>query len=62
MLRASTAQQLQETFLKVMCQQFHDAGSLERNFPGHILKMRIKKKCVTGNFVSAQLGGALVGD
>lgn len=35
-------------------------GSLERNFPGHIWKMKIK--CVTGNFVSVQLDGSLVGD
>lgn len=53
---------LQETFLKVRCQQFHGAGSLERNFPGHIWKMRMKKMCVTGNFGSAQLDGSLVGD
>lgn len=55
---------LQETLLKVMCQQFHGTGSLERNsFPrAHLENEDEKKKCVTGNFVSAQLDGSLVGD
>lgn len=61
-LPASTARELQETVLKVMCQQFHGAGSLERNFPEHIWKMRMKKKCVSENFGSGELDGSLVGD
>lgn len=54
---------LQGTFLKVMCQQFHGTGSLERNFPGQIWKMSMKRKmCVSGNFGSVGLDGSLVGD